>query len=204
MMPDGWKGVSMGGDDRQAGSTDSREISLDNRLWHFALDFYGREGVAPACLALQDGLGVDVNILLLAVFAQIRHGAALGPRDLAAADALVRDWRTGVVHALRRLRLQLKSGPDPAPSPLTDGLRSEIKAAELRSEQIEIALLSAWLDRTQPRPDDGAPAAETVPAAVARHFAPDAAALQAPAIAEALEVLRRAIRQAGGDRPTVP
>lgn len=178
---------------------DLEALEPDNPLWRFALAFYGREGVSAACLALQDGLRVDVDILLLAIFAAVEKGVTLGPDALAAADDLVRAWRTDVVQVLRRLRTGLKSGPLPAPSPATDGLRNEIKAAELKSEQIELAILSAWLDRQAGHPSGAEP--EAVPEAVARHFAADAAAVAAPEAGRALETLRRAIRAHGGGRP---
>jgi len=41
-------------------------LDLDNALWRFVLPFYGRAGVSPACLTLQDKIGVDVNIVLFA------------------------------------------------------------------------------------------------------------------------------------------
>jgi len=181
---------------------DIEALSLDNALWRFALDFYGREGVSPACLVLQDRAGVDVDILLLAIFAAVERSAGLDADALAAADALVRDWRSDIVQVLRRLRVGLKAGPLPAPSPATDGLRSAIKAAELKSEQIELAVLSAWIDG-QPdlRPGAGP---EAVPVTVARHFAADAAALEAPDVAGALQTLGRAIRRAVDDRPHIP
>ena len=37
-------------------------------LKSFALAVYGQDGVPAACLALQDGLGVDVNVVLFAAF----------------------------------------------------------------------------------------------------------------------------------------
>ncbi|MFB3151067.1 MAG: TIGR02444 family protein, partial [Alphaproteobacteria bacterium] len=36
----------------------------DNPCWDFALVVYRRDGVAEACLALQESQGVDVNVLL--------------------------------------------------------------------------------------------------------------------------------------------
>jgi uncharacterized protein (TIGR02444 family) len=36
----------------------------DDPFWRFSLDLYGRPGVAPACLALQDEAGADVNLVL--------------------------------------------------------------------------------------------------------------------------------------------
>src|SRR5690242_2464950 len=111
-------------------------LELDNALWRFVLPFYAREGVSPACLALQDSIGVDVNILLLAIFAQVERGIVLDAQDLATADQLVQGWRAEVIQPLRRVRIRMKQGPFPAPSAATEGLRTRIKAAELEGEQV--------------------------------------------------------------------
>src|SRR5258708_9156658 len=60
----------------------------DNDLWHFALAFYGRQDVSSACLVLQDQLGVDVDILLFAIFAGVERRVTLHTQDLAALDGL--------------------------------------------------------------------------------------------------------------------
>jgi uncharacterized protein (TIGR02444 family) len=172
------------------------EAGLDNELWRFALLFYARDGVEPACLTLQRSLGVDVDILLLAIFAQTERGILLDVDDLSTVDRLVRDWREEIVQALRQLRTSLKSGPDPAPAPRTDGLRDQIKAIELHAEQIELALLAEWLDRRPNWPAAATHNPDSVPARVARFFATGSRdAMQAADVAEALQVLDRAIRQ---------
>src|SRR5947209_1100619 len=170
------------------------ELQLDNALWRFVLSFYAREGVSQACLTLQDRLGVDVDILLLAIFAEVGPGIVLDAGALAAADNLVRDWRSDILGPLRRARVRLKSGPAPAPSAITEQLRNRIKAAELEAEQIELAMLADWLDR-QSLPPASARAAENVPQEVARYFA--ARADDEPftgEINEALCVLLRSLR----------
>jgi uncharacterized protein (TIGR02444 family) len=146
-------------------------LDLDNALWRFVLPFYGRAGVSPACLALQDRIGVDVNILLLAAYAQVERGIVLDHDDLALADAVVRGWRTEVIQPLRRVRNRMKAGPSPAPSPATEPLRNKIKAAELDGEQIALAALFAWLEQRRPR----ATSEKSASAAVARYFQPQGA-----------------------------
>jgi uncharacterized protein (TIGR02444 family) len=143
-------------------------LDLDNALWRFALPFYAREGVSAACLTLQDKLGVDVNILLAATYAAVERGVTLDPHDLAALDALIRDWRSEVIQPLRRVRTRMKSGPAPAPSAVTEALRNRIKAAELAAEQIELAVLHDGLGERAPSttPDASADA----PRLVARYF----------------------------------
>ena len=46
-------------------------------FWRFSLTYYGQPGVSDACIALQDGCGVDVNLLLYSSVERFReHGAA--------------------------------------------------------------------------------------------------------------------------------
>ena len=44
--------------------TDEETDDRASPFWRFSLGFYRQPGVADACIALQDGCGVDVNILL--------------------------------------------------------------------------------------------------------------------------------------------
>jgi uncharacterized protein (TIGR02444 family) len=181
-----------------AAPSGQQTAELDNDLWRFACAFYARDGVAPACLALQETLNVDVNILLFAIYAHLARGIALDAADLGAVDALVRDWRHEIVQPLRGLRTRLKAGPVPAPSTATDHLRNRIKAAELEAEQIELAQLSRWLDRQPPRPAEPIDAA-SVPLLVARHFGAPVDGALPRAADDALAALARAVREAAED-----
>jgi len=177
-------------------ATQTDEPELDNELWRFVHSFYAIKGVSPACIALQDKLGVDVDILLFAIFAQVQRGILLDRSDLGIVDDLVRDWRSEIIQVLRRARTRLKAGPAPAPSSVTEELRNRIKAAELEAEQIELAVLADWLDRLPPRPA-AVVEAMTVPLMVARYFdaRPDHEAF-APEVDDAIRVLSQAIEEA--------
>jgi uncharacterized protein (TIGR02444 family) len=167
---------------------------LDNALWRFVLSFYGRDGVSPACLTLQDKLGLDVDILLFAIFAQVDRGILLDVRDLATIDQLVRDWRSEIIQPLRCVRTRLKTGPAPAPSSLTERLRTGIKETELEAEQIALAVLADWLDRQPPR-SAAIVSPETIPLMVARYFATPLGEAFAPEVNRALHALSRAIQE---------
>ena len=81
-------------------------------FWSFSLQVYGKPGVAEACIALQDGLGLDVNLLLYCCW----HGRAHRKLDEAAlrhAMAAVEGWQREVVQPLRAVRRRLKSGVPP-------------------------------------------------------------------------------------------
>ena len=43
-------------------------------LWEFSLDFYARPGVSAALIELQDRAGLDVNLILFALWLGARHG----------------------------------------------------------------------------------------------------------------------------------
>jgi len=143
---------------------------LDDELyWRFSLAVYQGDGVARSCLALQAGIGLDVNVLLMSLLAARWHRRPIGRDEVEQAEALAQPWRQDVVATLRRVRSRLKSGPPPAPDRRTDALRNAVKAAELRAEQIEQQALAVWIDALAPaaeqraaRPEDCFETAERV------------------------------------------
>ncbi len=123
--------------------------SPGDRLWAFAVDLYARDGVADACLALQDDHGLDTPMLLFAAWAGAEGGLALSAGQLAQAAGGVSGWQDEVIAGLRALRRRLKAGPPPAPNPATEALRDAVKRAELAAERIELdelaRIASPWL-----------------------------------------------------------
>lgn len=124
--------------------------SLAAESWAFALKLYAEPGVREACLRLQDRGGVDVMLLLVAVFATAQKQIRISSEDVSAMDDASRPWRLQIVHPLRALRRTLVSGPAPAPSEASERLRSQIKAAELGAERFENDLLADWLQSKTP------------------------------------------------------
>ncbi|MGB0969334.1 MAG: TIGR02444 family protein [Mycobacterium sp.] len=115
------------------------------RLPEFALAVHARDGVAEACVLLQDRFGVDVNVLLFA--AQVGStgtltSAELDRAELDRASRQVADWHAEVIRPLRGVRRRLKSGPPPAPNATTTALREQLKGLELQAETIELDELS--------------------------------------------------------------
>jgi uncharacterized protein (TIGR02444 family) len=100
-----------------------------NPFWTFSLEFYARPGVAPACLGLQDRLGVDVNLLLFCLWTATQ-GVALDAGIMRKAVAYSKEWTTNVVGPLREVRRFLKDRK-------VDEFRNRVKAAELLGEQVE-------------------------------------------------------------------
>lgn len=121
-------------------------LPIEGPHWSFALRLYAKAGVSEACLVLQDRMGVDVNVLLFALFAAMDRCVALDERDLQAIDDQVASWRDEVVLPLRSIRRRLKSGPEPAPDVATEALRDKVKRSEIAAEQIEQAIMARWFE----------------------------------------------------------
>lgn len=130
---------------------DDVALPLEGRHWTFAVKLYSRPGVADCCLALQERLGVDVPLLLFAVFALHDRGISIDRNGVAALDARVTEWRAEMVVPLRGLRRRLKTGPKPAANAETAALREDIKRAELKAERIELAMLAQEWGQLEPR-----------------------------------------------------
>lgn len=112
----------------------------DDPFWLFSLDLYGRPGVAEACLALQDGSGADVNLVLFVLWCAATE-RPLDAETLTRLDEQVAAWRHAVVEPLRKVRRGMKVQLLPGLN--TETLRSEIKAAELAAERLVQAALFA-------------------------------------------------------------
>lgn len=110
-------------------------------FWTFTLAVYQKEGVSPACIALQDRLGLDVNFLLLCLYAASR-GRALTAADFARVEERAAPWRKHVIHPLRAVRRWLKEQQllEKAPS---DQLRRGVLGHEIESEGVQQRLMEA-------------------------------------------------------------
>ncbi|EKE72451.1 TIGR02444 family protein [Oceanibaculum indicum] len=117
-------------------------------FWSFSLDFYGRPGVAEACLALQDSHGLDVNLLLYCCW----RGDTLSAAQIKAAIDLTAPWRAEIVQPLRALRRRLKPGFPPFPDAGVQDLRKRIADAELEAERLQQQALDALARQDGPVP----------------------------------------------------
>jgi uncharacterized protein (TIGR02444 family) len=115
-------------------------LEIDNPFWQFSLRVYGEPGVAEECLAVQDKLGADINVVLYAVWLGARRGIVLEQGDLARIDEVVAAWSANVVQSLREVRRDMKTMPEAADLQV-QALRKRVADSELFSEQIEQALL---------------------------------------------------------------
>jgi uncharacterized protein (TIGR02444 family) len=125
-------------------------------FWRFSLRIYGTPGVPAACLTLQDGSGVDVNVLLFGLFAAAQ-GRQIAGADMSAIMAAIDPWRLNAVVPLRSVRRFLKDTPAGFEAQDIPALRQRVKMLELEAERLQQEVLySSWpMDRL------GAPALAT-------------------------------------------
>ncbi|MFO0995522.1 MAG: TIGR02444 family protein [Alphaproteobacteria bacterium] len=112
-------------------------------FWDFTLAIYGREGVSPAVIALQDKHGLDVDILLFCCWTGSTGRGALGAAEIARAKTVADPWQSQVVNALRTIRRRIKDGFEGTPTGLPDALRKQILSQEIDAERLEQIMLEA-------------------------------------------------------------
>jgi uncharacterized protein (TIGR02444 family) len=144
-------------------------------LWPWALDVYGRPGVEPLLLELQDAHGACVPYLLWALW-MAASGRAADDAALGAGAALARAWQDAAIAPLRKMRRDLKAGARPGPEAAREQLRNGVKRLELDAER----MLLQMLQEAGPTPTD---AAESPLAALDRAARVWSASLPAPLLA---------------------
>lgn len=105
-------------------------------FWRFSLGFYRQPGVGDACIALQDGAGVDVNLLLLLLW-QASLCRAFSPSDVESIEHRIGEWRRMTVVPLREIRRALRSPPAMVEGSVAEAFRTRIKAVELEAERLQ-------------------------------------------------------------------
>ena len=133
---------------------------LPHPFWNFSLEIYSGEGVAEACLDLQERRGCDVNILLFCCWLGVSGRPTLTAERLRAILKASDPWQAEVVRPLRAIRKLLKAlplgdGPLAGALPETvDSVRRRVADAELaaeHAEQLKLAgLYAPPADRDRP------------------------------------------------------
>lgn len=125
-------------------------------LWDWTLEAYARPGVPEACLALQDDHGLNTSFLLWAVWAEGADAAVL-----AQAAHAGKVWDGRVLQPIREVRRTLKAAFPSVDDGAREGLREDVKSAELRAERV---LMEAFEALTEDR-RGGTPALAALQAA---------------------------------------
>lgn len=111
----------------------------DEGFWDFSLRTYRCRGVPEACLALQDGWGSDVNLVLFCCWAGARS-APLDDQVFDQALAFSRQWHAHVVLPLRSVRRWMKDAGcavGPVDREVCLAVRSQVKSVELAAEKLQ-------------------------------------------------------------------
>jgi uncharacterized protein (TIGR02444 family) len=115
---------------------DTKPAAPGSPFWRFSLKLYRAPGVADACIALQEGAGVDVNLLLFLLW-QATQRRVFMAADVAALEQRIGGWRETTVIPLRNLRRALKSPPGLVAAGTAEAFRTRIKAVELEAERLQ-------------------------------------------------------------------
>ncbi|CAL1691196.1 hypothetical protein MMB232_01331 [Brevundimonas subvibrioides] len=132
----------------QAGSDRVASDSAQQALWPWALQAYRAEGVADACLSLQDVNSQNVPLLLWAAWAAT-SGRSLDEDTIEAGCDAARAWDRVAVTPLRAMRRTLKLPVPDIDDAAREALRDQVKAVELAAERH----LLAGLEILTPTPD---------------------------------------------------
>jgi uncharacterized protein (TIGR02444 family) len=110
--------------------------STETPFWRFSLKFYRQAGVPEACIALQDRLGVDVNLLLF-LFWLASDDRQVSPSEVKMLDDNVRDWRNLTIIPIRDARRKLKGAATLVEPSKQEAFRNKVKAVELDAERLQ-------------------------------------------------------------------
>jgi len=126
---------------------------LPHPFWNFSLEVFAGEGVAAACLDLQERRGCDVNILLFCCWLGASGRPTLTADRLRAILKQAGPWQDTVVRPLRELRRRLKDSDGSWPEAV-QAVRRRVADAELAAEHAEqlrlVALHATPGDRDRP------------------------------------------------------
>ena len=137
---------------------------LPHPFWNFSLEIYSSEGVAEACLDLQERRGCDVNILLFCCWLGASGRSTLTADRLRVLLKVSGVWQAEVVKPLREVRRLLKDKSWPEALPETvDAVRRRVADAELAAEHAEQIKLAS---RHTPPADRDRPIEKRLRAAV--------------------------------------
>lgn len=121
----------------------------ESPLWTFSLQHYTKPGVKDACLTLQDGRGLDVNVALACLWHERRGGTPLSEEDMTRLLLAVGPAQQRV-QAIRPLRRDAKGAAE------AEALYHALKRAELLAENLlQLALYEALRSLPEGHPGDG-------------------------------------------------
>ena len=151
-------------------------------FWRFSLQVHARDGVAAACIALQDREDADVHLVLLALWLATR-GHPLAWADGQILMGLSKRWQGPIVQPLRDVRRRLKHEPPPPWAEAVEAWRRRLGEVELAMEQVEQLLLEEAVGKSAEGSPDASLTAHNLAAVGLAHVVGT----------EEMDLLRRAV-----------
>ncbi|MDP1528584.1 MAG: TIGR02444 family protein [Rhodoferax sp.] len=136
-------------------------------VWDWVLTAYAADGVADACLELQDSAGQNIPLLLWAAWCAA-EGRVPDEDALEAAGDTARAWQDTAIAPLRAVRRALKPRAPDLDDTDREAVRAQVKAVELEAER---CLLIA-LETLAPAPSGPPQPPITALVAAARAWSP--------------------------------
>jgi uncharacterized protein (TIGR02444 family) len=111
-------------------------------LWDWSLKAWAADGVADACLELQDAAGQNIPLLLWAAWAAATARTPDADAVEAACDT-ARAWQETAIAPLRAIRRALKTRAPDLDDAAREAVRAGVKAVELEAERHLLTALEA-------------------------------------------------------------
>jgi len=116
-------------------------------FWDYSLEVYRRDGVSPALITFQDRHNLDVNILLLCLWAGQSGRGELDDADFSHVLSVSANWNPEIVCAIRAVRIRLREEIALVPKDLSDAVRKKLLELEIDCEHVEQLSFAAGLGR---------------------------------------------------------
>ena len=118
-------------------------------FWDYSLEVYRRDGVSPALITFQDRHNLDVNILLLCLWAGQSGRGELDDADFGHVLSVSANWNPEIVCAIRAVRIRLRDEIALVPKDLSDAVRKKLLELEIECEHVEQLSFAAGLGRKE-------------------------------------------------------
>ncbi len=107
-------------------------------IWDFVLGYYRQDGVSEAAIALQDSVGIDVNMILFLMWLS-GQGKTLAEADMRKLGETSHVWQRSVVVPIRNIRRLLKENAPFVEQETALAYRKKVvQALEIEGEQLEL------------------------------------------------------------------
>tara|TARA_Y100000588_G_scaffold307576_1_gene331800 strand:- start:78 stop:623 length:546 start_codon:yes stop_codon:yes gene_type:complete len=114
--------------------------STSLKFWQFSLAYYQHSNSAETLLRLQNNYGLDINLILFALWVGSIESTALLRDHFQTLDSSITNWRDNIIQPLRKLR-QTAKAQTALFSNFSDNFLNMTSDIELEAERVCQALL---------------------------------------------------------------